>query len=49
MAKENKALTPEELARKDRVRFRMFILLLVFDLFLIGYFLFEIISIFAKK
>ena len=49
MAKNEKILTPEEALRKERLRFRLFVLLLVLDLFMLGYLAFEIVMIFAGK
>ncbi|MCR5505821.1 MAG: hypothetical protein K6F07_02370 [Bacilli bacterium] len=49
MAKNEKILTPEQLERKERLRFRLFVLLIVLDLFLIGYLVFEMVMIFATK
>ena len=44
MAKEQKKeLTPEEQNRKDRVRLRLFILLICLDILLAGYLVFEMI------
>lgn len=45
MAKE-KVLTEEEKIRKDRVRFRLFVLLIILDILLVGYLVFEMVSIF---
>ena len=42
---KKKELTPEEQARKDRVRLRLFILLICFDILLAGYLIFEMIVI----
>ena len=49
MEKEKKALTEEQQLRKDRVRFRLFVLLVIFDVLLIGYLIFEMIMIFTKS
>lgn len=49
MEKEKKALTEEEQIRKDRVRFRLFILLIIVDAFLVGYLIFEMVSIFTNS
>lgn len=46
MKNEEKVLTPEEQLRKDRVRLRLFALLIVVDVLLIGYLVFEMIMIF---
>ena len=45
--KEKKELTPEEQVRKDRIRVRLFVLLIILDVLLIGYLIFEMISIFS--
>ena len=42
---KNKELTPEEINRKDRVRKRLFILLIILDILLAGYLVFEMIVI----
>ena len=42
---KKKELTPEEQAREDRVRLRLFILLICFDILLAGYLIFEMIVI----
>ena len=44
-AEKKKELTPEEQARKDRVRFRLFILLIFLDVLLAGYLVYEMIII----
>ena len=49
MAEEKKALTQEEQLRKDRIRLRLFVLLIIFDVLLIGYLIFEMISIFTMN
>ena len=49
MEEKNKILTPEEQQRKDRVRLRLFVLLIILDVLLVGYLIFEMISIFMKK
>ena len=46
--KKNKVLTPEEQQRKDKLNFRLFILLIVLDALLVGYLIFEMIKIFSK-
>lgn len=48
---ENKnQLTPEQIkARKDTARFRIFVLLVIFDILLVGYLVFEMIMIFSTK
>ena len=43
--KKKKELTPEEQARKDRVRLRLFILLICLDVLLAGYLIYEMIII----
>ena len=47
LEKEKKELTPEEQVRKDRVRLRLFVLLIILDVLLIGYLIFEMIMIFS--
>ena len=47
MAKNEKILTPEEIERKERLRFRLFVLLIVLDLFMLGYLAFEMVMIFV--
>jgi len=49
MLEEKKVLTEEEQIRKDRVRFRLFILLVIVDIFLVGYLVFEMISVFTNS
>lgn len=49
MAKNEKILTPEEAERKERLRFRLFVLLIVLNLFMIGYLAFEMVMIFAGR
>ena len=50
MAKEQKKeLTPEEQNRKDRVRLRLFILLICLDILLAGYLVFEMIIIIQQS
>lgn len=46
---EKKELTPEEQARKDRVRLRLFILLIFLDILLAGYLIFEMIVIITQS
>lgn len=46
MEKTKKVLTEEEKIRKDRLKNRLFILLIIFDIALVGYLVFEMISIF---
>ena len=48
MEETKKTLTPEEQLRKDRVRLRLFVLLVIFDILLVGYLVYEMIAIFAK-
>ena len=45
MAEQKKELTPEEQTRKDRVKLRLFILLICLDILLAGYLIFEMIVI----
>ena len=45
---KKKELTPEEAQRKDRVRLRLFILLICLDILLAGYLVFEMIIIVTK-
>ena len=45
---KKKELTPEEVERKDRVRLRLFILLICLDILLAGYLVFEMIIIITK-
>ena len=50
MSDENKKpLTEEEKARKERVRTRLFILLIGIDVLLVAYLIYEMISIFVIK
>lgn len=50
MAQEKKKeLTPEEVERKDRVRLRLFILLICLDILLAGYLVFEMIIIITNS
>ena len=49
MEKEKKVLTEEEQIRKDRVRFRLFVLLIIVDIFLVGYLVYEMISVFTNS
>ena len=49
MEDTKKSLTPEEQLRKDRVRLRLFVLLVIFDFLLVAYLIFELVSIFMKK
>ena len=45
---KKKELTPEETQRKDRVRLRLFILLICLDILLAGYLAFEMITIITE-
>ena len=45
MFKKNAPLTQEEIKRKERVRLRLFVILVVFDALLVGYLIYEMISI----
>ena len=47
--KKEKILTVEQKERKDRLRFRLFVLLVIFDIVLIGYVAYEIISTFSMN
>ena len=50
MAPENnKELSPEEQMRKDRVRMRLFILLVCLDVLLAGYLIYEMIVIITNS
>lgn len=49
MQNEKRPLTAEEQQRKDRVRLRLFILLIIFDALLVGYLAFELITIIITK
>lgn len=46
---EQKQLTTEKEIRKNRIRFRWFIILIVTDLFLVGYLVYEMIAIFTRS
>ena len=46
---KKKEITPEEQARKDRVRLRLFILLICLDVLLAGYLVFEMIVIIQES
>lgn len=48
MAEEERTLTPEELEMKRKSRVRLFGLLVVVDLLLIGYIVYEVILLFTK-
>lgn len=47
--KEVPQLTPEQQERKDKVRFRLFVLLILFDALLLIYLVIEMVMIFTKK
>ena len=47
--KQKKELTPEEQQRKDRVRLRLFMLLICLDVLLAGYLIFEMIVIITNS
>ena len=47
--KQEKILTVEQKERKDRLRFRLFVILIILDLVLIGYLAYEIISTFSMS
>ena len=50
MSEENKKpLTEEEMTRKERIRTRLFVLLIVLDVALVAYLIYEMISIFVVK
>ncbi len=50
MSEENKrALTPEEQTRKEKIRTRLFAVLVVLDIALVAYLVYEMISIFVTK
>ena len=46
---KKKEITPEEQARKDRVRLRLFILLICLDVLLAGYLVYEMIVIITQS
>ena len=46
---EKKLLTEEEKARKEKLSTRLFGLLVGIDILLVGYLVYEMISIFVKK
>ena len=48
MEENKKVLTPEEQARKDKLNFRLFVLLIILDILLVGYLVYEMIKIFVK-
>jgi hypothetical protein len=45
---EERTLTPEEVEVKRKSRIRLFALLLVIDLAVLGYIVYEVIALFAK-
>ena len=47
--KKNTPLTAEEIKRKERVRTRLFVILVVFDVLLVGYLIYEMVSIFMMR
>ena len=47
--KKNTPLTAEEIQRKERVRTRLFVILVVFDVLLVGYLIYEMVSIFMMR
>ena len=49
MEKEEKILTPEEKERKDRARFRILVVLIILDIALAAYLVYEMISVFASS
>ena len=49
MAEKNAVTTQEELKRKERVRTRLFIILIIFDVLLVAYLAYEMISIFLLR
>ncbi len=49
MAKQEKILTPEEKERKDRLRFRLFIIVIIIDVILAGYLVYEMITVFTHN
>ena len=50
MSEENKkALTSEEVSRKEKIRTRLFAVLVVLDIALVAYLVYEMISIFVTK
>ncbi len=47
---DNKLITPEEKqARKEKLRTRLFVLLIILDIALVGYLVYEMISIFTMN
>ena len=50
MSKENKkVLSPEEQTRKEKIRTRLFAVLVALDIALVAYLVYEMISIFVTK
>lgn len=49
MKDERQTVSSIEQERKDRVRLRLFILLIIFDILLVGYLAFELIRIIMTK
>ena len=49
MEKEEKILTPEEKERKDRARFRILVVLIILDIALAAYLVYEMISVFTTS
>ena len=47
--KQEKILTVEQKERKDRLRFRLFVLLIIIDIALVIYLAYEIISTFSMS
>lgn len=47
--REEKILTVEQKERKERLRFRLFVLLIILDIVLVGYLAYEIISTFSMS
>ena len=46
--KKNDLLTEEEIERKNTLRFRLFYILVVFDLILVAYVVYQLFTIFVK-
>ena len=49
MNEEKQTMSSIEQARKDRVRLRLFVLLVIFDIALVAYLAFELITIITTK
>ena len=50
MEENKQTLTPEEKqARKEKLRTRLFVLLIILDVILVGYLIFEMVSIFTMN